>query len=96
MYADHYSIEVKLSEMPKRKIKVENTSTLNLRKPGGWDVYKDLSDKSAEKIEKLMDDDEITIDEVMGKVMTIEKEIKCASFGKTRMSLHKKNHNMKR
>ena len=78
--------------MPKRKIKVENTSTWNLRKPGGWDVYKDLSDKSAEKIEKLMDDDEITIDEVMGKVMTIEKEIKFASFGKTRMSLHKKNH----
>ena len=50
VYTDHYSIEVKLSEMPKKKRKVENTSTWNLRKPGGWDVYKDLSDKSAEKI----------------------------------------------
>ena len=75
-------MEVNLAAMPRRNLKTENRSTWNLRNPGGWEIYKDLSDKAADKVEKLVDNDNLEIDEVMGKVMTIEKEIKFASFGK--------------
>ena len=83
---------MKLAELPKRKTKTEIISTWNLRKPGGWDTYKDLSDKAADKIESMIKEDNQSIDEVMDKILKVEKEIKFTSFGKTRMSVHKKKH----
>ena len=78
VYADHFTIEIKLSEMPKTKLKVKNTSTWNLKQPGGWDLYKDLSDKKAEKIESTILDQNLTVEETVKKIESIEKEVKFA------------------
>ena len=66
------------------------TSCWNLKKPGGWQAYKDLSDKAAEMMELIIKDETLPIDEVMEKIESFEKEIKFAAFGKTRLSGKKK------
>ena len=84
VYTDHFSIEVILAGMPRRKMIAEKSSTWNLGKPEGWKVYKELTDKAAEKIDAIVLDDDIDVDTAMKKVLAIDNEIKFASFGKTR------------
>jgi hypothetical protein len=93
VYTDHFTMEVKLSEMPKRKVKIDKISNWNLKKPGGWEAYKLLTDKAADKIEHAIKDDTLEIDDLVRKIESIEKEIKFASFGKSRMSTNKKKTN---
>ena len=58
-----------------------------------WEAYKELSDKAGEKIENVIKDDTLGIDEVFGKIESTDREIKFASFGKSRMSTNKKKAN---
>ena len=74
-------------KVPVKEIK---TSCWNLKKPGGCQAYKDLSDKAAERMELIIKDETLPIDEVMEKIESVEKEIKFAAFGKTRLSGKKK------
>ena len=61
VFTDHFTMEVILADMPKSKVKVNKSSTWNLKRPGGWNAYKDLSDKAAEKIENIVTNDLIYI-----------------------------------
>jgi hypothetical protein len=83
-------MEIKLAHMPKTKVKTIKSTTWNLKRPGGREYYKDLSDKAAGKIEKIVTDENLSIDEKMKTVVSIEREIKFAAFGKTRISTNKK------
>ena len=55
-------------------------------------LYNDLSDKGAERIERILMDESLSVDEAAKKIDTIETEIKFASFGKTRTLSKKKKH----
>ena len=84
VYTDHFSIEVTLSGMPRRTTLSVKSSRWNLGKPEGWKSYQELTDKAAEKIEAIVLNEDISIDDAMKKVTAIENEIKFSAFGKTR------------
>ena len=60
------------------------TISRNLKKCVGWETYKELTDKAADQIEQVVKDDTLVIDEVLRKIESREKEIKFASFVKSR------------
>ena len=67
------------------------SSKWNLGKPGVWDVYQELTNNASKEIKDVVFNDELGIDEVMKKVETIEKDVKFAAFGKTRINQNKAN-----
>ena len=69
VYTDNFTMENHLSEMPKRKVKIDKISNWNLKKPGGWEAYKELT-------EQVVKDGTLEIEEVLRKIESIEKEIK--------------------
>ena len=84
VYTDHFSIEVTLSGMPRRTTLSMKSSRWNLGKPEGWKCYQELTEKAAEKIEEIVLNDEIGINDAMKKVTAIDNQIKFSAFGKTR------------
>ena len=71
--------------MPKRKTVCEKSAMWNLAKPDGWKTFQELSDKAAEKIVEIVQDNTISIDDVIKKVDIIDNQIKFTAFGKTRV-----------
>ena len=61
VYTDHFPVEVELSGMPKRMNVVEKVVRWNLRKPGGWEAYEELTNNAAEDINKIVENDEIPL-----------------------------------
>ena len=56
-YTDHYSLKVELKGIPR---KIEHTTILptwNLNKPGGWDIYNNITNSEAEKIKEIITED---------------------------------------
>ena len=86
VYTDHFSMEIVLSGLPRRKQKVEKVSTWNLGKPGGWEVYQKITDTRAKEIDAIIEKDDIPIDVLMKKIDKIDNEIKFKAFGKTRVN----------
>ena len=82
--SDHLPILVVLKNMPKKKKKVEKKSQWNLHKPGGWEVYKAAMEEASEKINNVIEDDTISVEEVMNKTDVIMNKVKFKAFGKTK------------
>ena len=84
VYTDHYPTLVEV-EMP---VAEQNSDTIkptwNTQKPGGWDRYTELSNKVAEEIELLVEEDKIEDEELMVKVDKIQTKLKFTAFGKTK------------
>ena len=57
------------------------------------DEYKILSDKVAEQIDKIVENKNISTDEVHKKIESIVKEVKFAAFSKTRVRRNKNRNN---
>ena len=62
----------------------------NLGRPGGWERYEELSVAAATKIEKVLERNELSTEEVMQKVEAIEDKLKFEAFGKTKSKNEKK------
>ena len=76
--------------MPRVEESKEKTKpTWNTRKPGGWETYKELSDKVAGEIEIIADDESLEDDKVMEKVDRIQTKLKFKAFGKTKPQTEK-------
>ena len=82
--SDHLPILVLLKNMPKAKKMVEKKSQWNLKKPGGWEVYKAAMEEASEKIDNVIEDETLTAEEVMDKTDTIMNKVKFKAFGKTK------------
>ena len=91
MFTDPKPVEVTLGGMPKMNMVSVKSSKWNLGKPGGWDVYQELTNNASKEIKDVVFNDELGIDEVMKKIETIEKDVKFAAFGKTRINQNKAN-----
>ena len=75
-FTDHYPILVEL-EMPRvEESKEKPKSTWNTRKPGGWEIYKELTNKVARQIEVIADNESLEDDEVMEKIDKLQTKIK--------------------
>ena len=86
-------MEVTLSGMPRRNTMSLKSSRWNLGKPGGWEAYKELTDEAANNIKKIVQNDDLDIDQKMKKIESIDTQIKCGAFGKTRCN--KTKHKIK-
>ena len=83
IFSDHYTCILTLENLPYiHEKKTENTSVWNLAKEGGWDSYKELTEKYADSVEKAIHT-ENTIEEKMKKFNDIHEKIKFKAFGKT-------------
>ena len=58
--------------------------THNLRRPGGWDIYKELTEKASDAIEEIAVNEELDINTVMKKIEVIDNQVKFEAFGQTR------------
>ena len=53
-------------------------------KPGGWQKYKDLGNRMADKINMITENEELEAEEVMNKIDKIQAKMKFSAFGKTK------------
>ena len=92
VYADHFAVQVVLAGMPRAMCqKTGWEPSWNLQRPGGWQLYEELTNQEAEKILDIVEDTSVQIDEVVKKVEAIETKIKFRAFGKTKPSNSKNN-----
>ena len=62
-------------------------------KPGGWEAYEKLTDEKADKIEKIIEDSDINIENVMKEIDKIDTKTKFQAFGKTKLTSRKALNN---
>ena len=86
-YSDHFSLEVQLSGLPRatesNKSK-EAGSSWNLKKEKGFENYKEETKKIAGRINYIIKDNSLDIEECMTKIDAENNKAKWAAFGKTR------------
>ena len=74
-YTDNYSHELVLV-LPSNRIKCMKENGWNTFNPGAWEAYKEVTKRNASNIEKIVNNIELTEEEVMKKVDKIEGKIK--------------------
>ena len=93
-YSDHFSVEVIFKGLQRagrmEQEEEEETCTWNLRKLGGWEEYENQTNMVASQLERIVEDDHISIDECMRKIDNLNNKVKFTAFGKTRITQAKK------
>ena len=89
--SDHFPLIIHLEGMKKAKVKEARVSWWNLNKPDGWKLYKSLMEEASKKIDKVIDDETKSIEEVMKKVDSIMDSVKYKAFDKTKPMTKKAN-----
>ena len=83
-YTYHYPILMVL-EMPRtEETPKKPEASWNTLKTGGWEKYKELSNKMADKINAITENEDLEVEEVMTLVEKIQTKMKFSSFGKTK------------
>ena len=54
-FSDHFTFILRLSNLPRSKIRKEKDTRWNLRKEGGWDKYKKLTEEHSLKMINIID-----------------------------------------
>ena len=77
--------------LPRVQEKEEGKKTLwNLAKPNGWSDYEKYTNDSSDKLENIVMDENMTIEEIMNKFENIHNRIKFKAFGKVTIGTNKK------
>ena len=84
IFSDHYPLVVEFENLPKGWIAKDKTCSWNLSKPEVWEKHKELAEKAGENMDEIIENKELTIEEVAEKVEKIETKIKFQAFGKTK------------
>ena len=82
--SDHYPLIVLLENIPLAKLSEPKESSWNVMKPGRWDLYKLALEEETEKIQNIVEDQNISEEVVMKKIDAITDRIKFKAFGKTK------------
>ena len=82
--SDHYPIIIQMEGMQRANMKMPKESRWNLNKPGGWEKYKVTLEEASEKIDTIIDDETLSIEDVMRKVDSKMNNAKFYAFGKTK------------
>ena len=76
-YTDHFSMLLTMNNLPKKKeIKQKKRKVWNLAKENGWKLYREISNEFSDKLNKVIDDEELNIEETMRKFDKIHNDIK--------------------
>ena len=84
IFSDHYPLVIEFENLPKGWIRKDKVSSWNLSKPSGWEKYKVLTEAAAGKMNKVIENEDETNEEVAANIEKIETKIKFQSFGKTK------------
>ena len=84
IYSDHHPIVVEFENLPKGWKATDKSVSWNRNKPGGWECYKDMTEKACVNIDRLIENEELTNEEVAVNIEKIETKIKFQAFGKTK------------
>ena len=77
IYSDHYASLLTFENLPRRQEKEVTKRTLwNLAKENGWENYEKYSNDFSDILEKVVDDENKTIEEVMSTFEKIHNKIK--------------------
>ena len=83
VFSDHYSCLLTISSLPFQQAgRGEKQVRWNLAKKDGWQKYKELSDQNSSKLNKIIEDEDLTMQEIMDKVDKVQEKIKYKAFGK--------------
>ena len=83
-YTDHYSLEAEFL-MPSSKQRGQTKPTWNVFKPGAFENYEKVSKKYSKKVEEIVEDEDLDIEEVIKNFDKIQDKIKYEAFGKTKV-----------
>ena len=86
IHSDHFSVLVEFKEIPRKHGNEQPKPVWNLGKPDGWKVYESETNKIADKIQTIVEE-EGDINTVMKKLEAMETKIKFKAFGKTKQSV---------
>ena len=90
VYADHFAFVLELSGLPAKNCKTVKAVKWNLAKPGGWEMYRKVSDDKAVEMVEIVENRDLSIDEVVKKVDSLQDKIKFTAFGKTKIKANKR------
>ena len=93
-FTDHFSVLAEL-QMPGSEVEQKKESKWNVYKPGAWNNYEWISNLFAKKMEEIIDDNNLEIEEVMAKVDKLMEKIKHKCFGKTKPKTRSKKEQTK-
>ena len=85
---DHFSLLLELW-LPRKERSHKRPTVWNKNKPGGWEAYKAMTEAVQSKMEKVIEDEEIPIEEVMKRLDKMQEKIKHATLGKTKVKSKK-------
>ena len=84
-HSDHYTMLLTLQNLPTGRQSEKGNKEVgwNLARKNGWEKYKQLTEAKSESIKKVVENEELDIEEVVEKFERIENKIKFEAFGKT-------------
>ena len=89
-FSDHFACIINLKDLNKTKTKKENKRKVwNLKKIGGWDKYKEVSDRRSKDVLKVLEKEELSVEEIHDKFEKINNKIKFEAFGKVTIGDHR-------
>ena len=62
----------------------EEKCTWNLKKVGGWEEYEKQTHMVPNKVEEIIENENISINECMKRIENLDNKVKFTAFGKTR------------
>ena len=90
MYPDHFPVILTLFNLPrKQEQKEEKQERWNLARVGGWEKYKEISNKSENKLLEMIENEENTIQEIYEKFEKAHIKMKFSAFGKVTIKTNK-------
>ena len=90
IYSDHFPVLVEFENLPKNWIVKKQPTSWNLSKPDGWEKYMSLTEAASGKMDKIIENEDLTIEVVTEKIEKIETKIKFQAFGKTKQPTKQK------
>ena len=76
VYSDHYPMVVEFDKLPMGWIAKETTSSWNMNTLGGWEEYERLTEAASVKINKIVENNDLSIEEMSDLIEKIETKIK--------------------
>ena len=83
VYSDHFPVVLTLNNLPLAKEeREEKVVRWNLAREGGWEEYKRESEKVKEKLARVVENKEISIEEAKKQFDKVHNKVKYKAFGK--------------
>jgi len=93
VYSDHFACMLTFTSLARVKEEQEEKRMVwNLRKEGGWSLYKEVTDSYSEKVSNIAENMELNIEEMSEAIEKVNNKIKFKAFGKVTIGVKKKDN----